>query len=104
MKSLHLGVVEDFPFLEAPSGRAIADGYQLLNELGAMDDANELTAMGDELAKLPLDPRVGRMIVEARERGALDEVLVIAIGPERARRARPPDGGAAGGRPSACEV
>ncbi len=78
MKSLHLGVVEDFPFLEAPQGRAIADGYQLLNELGAMDDANELTAMGTELAKLPLDPRVGRMIVEARERGALDEVLVIA--------------------------
>jgi ATP-dependent helicase HrpA len=78
MKSLHLGVVEDFPFLEAPSGRAIADGYQLLNELGAMDDTNELTAMGAELAKLPLDPRVGRMIVEARERGALDEVLVIA--------------------------
>ncbi len=78
MKSLHLGVVEDFPFLEAPSGRAIGDGYQLLNELGAMDDANELTAMGCELAKLPLDPRVGRMIVEARERGALDEVLVIA--------------------------
>ncbi len=78
MKSLHLGVVEDFPFLEAPQGRAIADGYQLLNELGAMDDANELTAMGVELAKLPLDPRVGRMIVEAHERGALDEVLVIA--------------------------
>ncbi len=78
MKSLHLGVVEDFPFLEAPQGRAIADGYQLLNELGAMDDANELTAMGAELAKLPLDPRVGRMIIEARERGALDEVLVIA--------------------------
>ena len=78
MKSLHLGMVEDFPFLEAPQGRAIADGYQLLNELGAMDDANELTAMGAELAKLPLDPRVGRMIIEARERGALDEVLVIA--------------------------
>ena len=78
MKSLHLGAVEDFPFLEAPQSRAIADGYQLLNELGAMDDANELTSMGVELAKLPLDPRVGRMIVEARERGALDEVLVIA--------------------------
>ncbi len=78
MKSLHLGVVEDFPFLEAPQGRAIADGYQLLNELGAVDDANELTAMGQELAKLPLDPRVGRMLVEARTRGALDEVLVIA--------------------------
>jgi ATP-dependent helicase HrpA len=78
MKALHLGSVEDFPFIEAPSRRAIADGYQLLNELGAVDDANELTAMGRELAKLPLDPRVGRMILEGRERGALDEVLVIA--------------------------
>ena len=78
MKSLHLGIVEDFPFLERPSSRAIADGYQLLNEIGAVDDANELTRMGQELAKLPLDPRVGRMIIEARDRGALDEVLVIA--------------------------
>ncbi|WP_243020812.1 ATP-dependent RNA helicase HrpA [Simplicispira sedimenti] len=78
MKSLHLGVVEDFPFIDAPSGRAIADGYQLLNELGAVDDKNELTPMGRELSKLPLDPRVGRMILEARERGALSEVLVIA--------------------------
>ncbi|WP_180129712.1 ATP-dependent RNA helicase HrpA [Rhodoferax sp. BLA1] len=78
MKSLHLGIVEDFPFIEKPSGRAIADGYQLLNELGAVDEANELTAMGGELAKLPLDPRVGRMILEARSREALDEVLVIA--------------------------
>jgi ATP-dependent helicase HrpA len=78
MKSLRLGVVEDFPFLEKPSGRAIADGYQLLNELGAVDDANELTATGTELARLPLDPRVGRMILEARSRQALDEVLVIA--------------------------
>ncbi len=78
MKSLHLGVVEDFPFLERPSGRAIADGYQLLAELGAVDESNELTPVGQELAKLPLDPRVGRMILEARARGALDEVLVIA--------------------------
>ena len=78
MKSLHLGHVEDFPFLEAPTRRAITDGYQLLNELGAVDDANELTALGAELAKLPLDPRVGRMILEARNRNALDEVLVIA--------------------------
>jgi len=78
MKSLHLGVVDDFPFIDAPSGRAIADGYQLLNELGAVDDANELTGMGRELSKLPLDPRVGRMILEARARGALNEVLVIA--------------------------
>ncbi|MES2529875.1 MAG: ATP-dependent RNA helicase HrpA [Pseudomonadota bacterium] len=78
MKSLHLGDVEQFPFLEPPQRRAIADGYQLLNELGAVDDNNELTATGAELARLPLDPRVGRMILEARARGALDEVLVIA--------------------------
>ena len=78
MKSLRMGLVEDFPFIERPSNRAIADGYQLLNELGAVDDANELTPQGQELAKLPLDPRVGRMILEARDRSALDEVLVIA--------------------------
>ena len=78
MKALHLGDVGRFPFLESPSGRAIADGYQLLNELGAVDEANELTPIGAELAKLPLDPRVGRMILEARSRGALQEVLVIA--------------------------
>ena len=78
MKSLHLGMVEDFPFLERPQARAIADGYQLLNELGAVDDSNELTRLGQELARLPLDPRVGRMIIEGRERHALDEVLVIA--------------------------
>ncbi len=78
MKALRLGAVEDFPFLDAPSRRAIADGYQLLNELGAVDDANALTPMGQELARLPLDPRVGRMILEGRDRGALDEVLVIA--------------------------
>jgi ATP-dependent helicase HrpA len=78
MKSLHLGDVTQFPFIEAPSGRAIADGYQLLSELGAVDDANELTPMGTELSRLPLDPRVGRMIIEARDRKALDEVLVIA--------------------------
>ena len=78
MKSLRLGAVEDFPFLERPSGRAIADGYQLLQELGAVDDANELTPLGQELARLPLDPRVGRMILEARKREALDEVLIIA--------------------------
>ena len=78
MKALRLGAVEDFPFLDAPSRRAIADGYQLLNELGAVDDANALTPMGQELARLPLDPRVGRMILEGRTRGALDEVLVIA--------------------------
>ncbi|HZY18429.1 MAG TPA: ATP-dependent RNA helicase HrpA [Ramlibacter sp.] len=78
MKALHLGNVEEFPFIEAPQRRAIADGYQLLNELGAVDDDNELTEVGRELARLPLDPRVARMILEGRERGALAEVLVIA--------------------------
>ncbi|MFN9744976.1 MAG: ATP-dependent RNA helicase HrpA, partial [Betaproteobacteria bacterium] len=78
MKSLHLGVVEDFPFVEPPPRKAIADGYALLAELGAVDEANELTATGRELARLPLDPRVGRMILEARDRQALTEVLVIA--------------------------
>ena len=78
MKSLHLGVVEDFPFIEEPSSRAITDGYQLLAELGAVDEANELTPIGQELSRLPLDPRVGRMILEARHRNALEEVLIIA--------------------------
>ena len=78
MKSLGLGTVEDFPFLEPPPRRAIADGYQLLAELGAVDDFNELTPIGRELARLPLDPRVGRMILEARTREALTEVLIIA--------------------------
>ncbi|MGR6806533.1 ATP-dependent RNA helicase HrpA [Sphaerotilus natans] len=78
MKSLGLGLVEDFPFIEPPPRKAIADGYALLGELGAVDEANELTPIGRELAKLPLDPRVGRMILEARSREALHEVLVIA--------------------------
>jgi ATP-dependent helicase HrpA len=78
MKSLRLGAVEDFPFLEAPPGKAIADGYQLLAELGAVDDANELTAIGKELARLPLDPRVGRMLLAARDQQCLNEMLVIA--------------------------
>ena len=78
MKALHLGNVDEFPFIEPPPRKAIADGYQLLNELGAVDDLNELTKMGAELSKLPLDPRVGRMILEARSREALAEVLIIA--------------------------
>jgi ATP-dependent helicase HrpA len=78
MKALRLGHVEDFPFIEPPQRRAIADGYDLLQELGAVDEYNELTALGGELSRLPLDPRVGRMILEAKSRGALDEVLIIA--------------------------
>jgi ATP-dependent helicase HrpA len=78
MKALGLGDVEAFPFLEPPPRRAIADGYALLGELNAVDDASELTPIGRELARLPLDPRVGRMILEARNRESLAEVLVIA--------------------------
>jgi len=79
MKSLHLGDVEDFPFLEAPLPRMIADGYTLLAELGAIDETSkELTAVGQELAKLPLDPKIGRMLLAAREHGCLKEMLVIA--------------------------
>ncbi|MGV8891653.1 MAG: ATP-dependent RNA helicase HrpA [Burkholderiaceae bacterium] len=78
MKSLHLADVETFPFIEPPPGRAIADGYQLLQELGAVDDNNALTPLGNKLAKLPLDPRVGRMILAALENVCLTEVLIIA--------------------------
>jgi ATP-dependent helicase HrpA len=78
MKALRLGAVEEFAFIEPPQKRAIVDGYQLLSELGAVDEANELTAIGQTLSRLPLDPRVGRMLLEAQQRGALDEVMVIA--------------------------
>ncbi len=78
MKSLGLGDVEAFPFLEPPPRRAVADGYQLLAELGAVDERNDLTPLGHELSRLPIDPRVGRMILEAKSREALTEVLVIA--------------------------
>jgi ATP-dependent helicase HrpA len=76
--SLNLGKVEDFPFLDAPNARAITDGYALLAELGAVDEANQLTDLGRELARLPLDPRVARMLVAARTEGCLEQMLVIA--------------------------
>ena len=78
MKALNLGAIEDFAFIEPPQRRAMVDGYQLLAELGAVDDAMQLTPIGNTLAKLPLDPRIGRMILEAKERSALQEVLIIA--------------------------
>jgi ATP-dependent helicase HrpA len=77
-KSLSLGDVADFPFLDPPSPRAVADGYGLLGELGAVDEEKNLTRVGSELARLPLDPRVARMLVAARAEGCLDEMLVIA--------------------------
>jgi ATP-dependent helicase HrpA len=78
MMSLQLGMVEDFPFVEPPPRKAVADGYALLAELGAVDEMNRLTEVGRELAQLPLDPRIGRMILEARKRAALNEVLIVA--------------------------
>ncbi|MDB5909019.1 MAG: hrpA, partial [Massilia sp.] len=78
MKALHLTDVETFPFIEPPQGRAIADGYQLLQEVGAVDDSNALTPLGQKLAKLPLDPRVGRMILAALENACLTEMLIVA--------------------------
>jgi len=78
MASLRLGEVEDFPFVDPPAPRMIADGYQLLAELGAVDEGRKLTAIGQQLAKLPIDPRVSRMLVAAREEGCLKEVLIIA--------------------------
>src|SRR5919198_273642 len=77
-KSLGLGEVADFPFLDLPAPRAIADGYALLAELGAVDEANELTPIGAELARLPLDPRVARMLVAARDEGCVAQVRLIA--------------------------
>ena len=76
--SLGLGKVEEFPFLDPPSPRAIADGYALLGELGAVDDGNALTSLGREIARLPVDPRVARMLVAAREEGCLEQMLLIA--------------------------
>ncbi len=78
MKSLGLGEPGDFPFVEAPPPRAIADGYQLLAELHAVDESNQLTAIGHELARLPVDPRVARMLLAAREHACLRELQVIA--------------------------
>jgi ATP-dependent helicase HrpA len=70
--------VEDFPFLDPPPPRAVADGYALLEELGAVDEQKALTPLGRELARLPLDPRVARMLVAARDEGCLEQVRVIA--------------------------
>ncbi len=77
-KGLHLGDVAQFPFVDPPAPRAIADGYALLAELGAVDEQNELTATGKELARLPLDPRIARMLVAATKEGCLEQVMIIA--------------------------
>jgi len=78
MGALSLGDVADFPFVEPPGPRAINDGFQLLQELGAVDSERRLTSLGRELARLPVDPRVGRMLLASRTGGCVAEMLVIA--------------------------
>jgi len=83
MEALGLGDVEDFPFLDPPDSRQIRDGIALLHELGALDPlqadrAKRLTALGRRLSQLPVDPRLGRMVLEADRLGCADEVVVIA--------------------------
>jgi len=78
MSALGLGEVEEFPFIEPPGSRAIADGYQLLQELNAIDDKRQLTPLGHELAKLPLDPKVARLLLAGRQYHCLNEILIIA--------------------------
>ncbi|MDB6152180.1 MAG: hrpB 1 [Chthoniobacteraceae bacterium] len=87
MKAFRLGEVEDFPFLSPPQPESIRAGYQLLQELGALTqsdnatiEGNQLTPLGCELARLPLDPTLGRMLLQARTEGALPEMLIIAAG------------------------
>ncbi len=78
MKALGLADIEEFPFLEPPDSRAIADGFKLLEELGAVDAQRTLTETGRQLAKFPIDPRLGRMILAAKAENCLTEVLIIA--------------------------
>jgi ATP-dependent helicase HrpA len=78
MLALGLGRVEDFPFLDPPDARAIADGWQQLQELGAVDKERHLTPIGRTLARLPVDAKLARMLVAAQQHGCLREVTVIA--------------------------
>jgi len=78
LKSLRVDDVEHFPFVDPPSGRAIADGFQILTEVGALNERGRLTRTGRTLARWPLDPRIGRMIIAAQQQECLTEVLVIA--------------------------
>ncbi len=77
MRSMSLGAIDSFPFVEAPQPRFINDGYRTLQELAALDNARELTPLGERLSRLPIDPRLGRMVLAAVDEGALNEVLTI---------------------------
>ena len=92
MLDLKLGDVTQFPFIEPPPEKAIRDGLLLLQELGAVDDRQQLTRLGRDLARLPLDPRLGRMVLAARENHCLTEMTMIAsaLGAQDPRL-RPPE-------------
>lgn len=91
-KILNLGEVEQFPFLDPPRPDAIREGYRTLFEIGAIDDKRNLTSIGRQLGRLPVDPRVGRMILAAADNGVLPEILVIAAALEiQDPRERPPE-------------
>ena len=77
MLHLKLGKIEDFPFLDPPSSSAIKDGFAILRELGAVDEHNKLTQTGRMMARLPLDPRIARMLIEARKENCLLELMII---------------------------
>jgi len=77
MKALGFGDIEAFPFVDPPDSRMIKDGYRVLHELGAVDGLRKISKLGRKLARLPIDPRVGRMLLEAAHTGCLRELLVI---------------------------
>ena len=77
MLELGLGEVDRFPFIDPPDPKVVRDGYRLLEELGAVSARGKLTALGQRLARLPVDPRLGRMLLAANELRCLAEVLVI---------------------------
>jgi ATP-dependent helicase HrpA len=77
MSSLNLGAVDQFPFLQPPIYKFIQDGYQLLNELGAVDSENKILPLGRQLAKMPLDPSLGRILIESKKQNCVREVLAI---------------------------
>ena len=80
MKAFHLGEIESFPFVQPPSPAAVANGYALLQELGALDEQRALTPLGQDLARLPIDPTLGRMLLQSQHEHATREVLIIAAG------------------------
>ena len=78
MLNLRLGDIRKFPFVDAPDDRFVKDGYTLLSELGAVDNAKKITSTGRTMARLPVDPRIGRMLIAAGRRNCATEMMVVA--------------------------